>query len=59
MIRQGVRAARRAWAVTRVTALVQPANVASAIAFLKAGFVFRRVERVKGRDVYRFERTVP
>lgn len=41
---------RRLWAVTR------PANVASTVAFLKAGFLFDRRARAGGREVYRLSR---
>jgi RimJ/RimL family protein N-acetyltransferase len=55
VIRLGVARARRVWRLRSVLARVQAANAASAIAFLKAGFEFRAVERVRGRRIYRLE----
>lgn len=40
----------------RLFALTYADNVASAVAFLKAGFTFARAERRGGRAVYRLER---
>ncbi|MBI4396947.1 MAG: GNAT family N-acetyltransferase [Elusimicrobia bacterium] len=44
---------RRDLKVRTLVAHIKPENVPSVVAFLKAGFVFQRLERVKGRLCYR------
>jgi UDP-2,4-diacetamido-2,4,6-trideoxy-beta-L-altropyranose hydrolase len=52
------RDARRSLGVALLVAHIRPDNVASVIAFVKAGFVFRRLTTIKDTRCYRLERTV-
>jgi RimJ/RimL family protein N-acetyltransferase len=47
--------ARRQLNARRIFGYVRPENVGSAIAFLRAGFAFVRLERIGGRAAYRLE----
>ena len=59
MLRRAVTAARREFHATRLVAYVRPENVASAIAFLKAGYRFTKLARRGTVRTYVFERTIP
>jgi RimJ/RimL family protein N-acetyltransferase len=59
MLRRAVAAARREFHATRLVAYVRPENVASAVAFLKAGYRFTRLARRGAVRTYVFERTIP
>lgn len=45
--------------LTRCLAVVKPDNVASVVAFVKAGFRFTAVARLAGSPAYRFEKRFP
>jgi RimJ/RimL family protein N-acetyltransferase len=55
LVRRGTKAAWRELGVRRVVAYVRPENVASAIAFLKAGYRFSRHAVRRGVRTYVFE----
>ena len=59
MLRRAVAAARREFHATRLVAYVRPENVASAVAFLKAGYRFTKLVRRGPVRTYMFERTIP
>ncbi|MBI3548553.1 MAG: GNAT family N-acetyltransferase [Elusimicrobia bacterium] len=44
--------------LSTIVARVKPDNVASVVAFVKAGFRFARFVRCGGESVYRFEKTI-
>jgi RimJ/RimL family protein N-acetyltransferase len=54
ILKRAPRLARRTLNVTTLVAHVMPANVASAVAFLKAGFELTGRRRRRGTDVYEF-----
>jgi RimJ/RimL family protein N-acetyltransferase len=58
MLERAATAARREFRATRLLAHVRPENVASAIAFLKAGFRFTGLERRDGARTYVFVRSL-
>jgi RimJ/RimL family protein N-acetyltransferase len=58
MLRRAVTAARREFHATRLVAYVRPENVASAIAFLKAGYRFTKLVRRGAVRAYMLERTI-
>lgn len=55
LLKRAPAAARRDLGVGRLVAHVKPDNVASAIAFLKAGFRFTGLRRRAGQSTYGFE----
>jgi RimJ/RimL family protein N-acetyltransferase len=55
LVRRGAAVARRDLGVRRVVAYVRPDNVASAVAFLKAGYRFSRNSVRRGVRTYVFE----
>jgi RimJ/RimL family protein N-acetyltransferase len=58
ILKRAATAARRELRATKLLAHVRPENVASAIAFLKAGFRFTGLERHGGARMYVFVRSV-
>ena len=59
ILRRAVTAARRELHATRLVAYVRPENVASAVAFVKAGYQFTKLARRGAVRTYVFERTIP
>jgi|RhiMetdeSRZDD1v2_1073273.scaffolds.fasta_scaffold2483900_2 RimJ/RimL family protein N-acetyltransferase len=55
LLRRAGTAARRELAASRVIGVVKPENVASAVAFLKAGYRFTGLSRRAGQTTYVFE----
>jgi RimJ/RimL family protein N-acetyltransferase len=58
LLKRAATAGRRDLAVSRLVAHVLPDNVASAIAFLKAGYRFTGLRRREGRTIYAFELSI-
>ena len=59
LVRRGAAVARRDLGVRRVVAYVRPENIASAVAFLKAGYRFSRNAIRRGVRTYVFECVAP